>query len=99
MNEFRAAIELRPLDSVSLPLGTGAGCGLRRAVWLFGGHSCLLGGAGHGSLSLELLVEFVGVEGVLVCLPTEFVSGEMVSFAVGDGGGGVGVSGQVVEFS
>jgi hypothetical protein len=46
----------------------------------------------------EFFFEFVGVQGVFVGLFAEFVGGEMVSFAVGRGGGGVGVGSQVVEF-
>jgi hypothetical protein len=80
------------------PLGVTAKRALKVGRHYFRGHSCLLGGARHGSLSLKFLVEFVGVDGVLVRLPAEFVGSEMVSFAVGNGGGGVGVGGQVVEF-
>jgi hypothetical protein len=40
----------------------------------------------------------MGVHGMLVRLFGEFVSGQMISFAVGYGGGGVGVSCEVVEF-
>jgi hypothetical protein len=40
----------------------------------------------------------VGVCGVLVGLPAELVPGQMVSLAVGDSGGGVGVGGQGMKF-
>ena len=45
----------------------------------------------------ELFGEFVGVHGVLVRLLTQLVSGQMISFAMGGGSGGMGVSCQVVK--
>jgi hypothetical protein len=41
--------------------------------------------------------ELVNVPGMLLCLFGEFVSGQMVPFAVGDGRSGVGMGGKVVE--
>lgn len=35
---------------------------------------------------------------MLVSLPAQFMGGQMVSFAMGDGCGGVGMSGEVVQF-
>jgi hypothetical protein len=46
----------------------------------------------------ERFVVLMGIHGVLVCLFTEFMRGQMVSFAVGSGCSGVGVGGEVVEF-
>jgi hypothetical protein len=39
----------------------------------------------------------MGVHGVLVCLLAKFVGGEMISFAVGGSGGGVGVCRKIVK--
>ena len=46
----------------------------------------------------EFFGELAGVHGVLARLFAEFVSGSMISFAVGDRGRSVGVGGKVVEF-
>jgi len=46
----------------------------------------------------QLFGELVGIHGVLVRLFAEFVSAQMVSFAMGDSGGGVGVGRKVVQF-
>jgi hypothetical protein len=54
--------------------------------------------AGPNCLFDELFGIFVGVRGVLVRLSGQFVSREMISFAVSDGGGSMGVSRKVVEF-
>src|ERR1017187_9782841 len=58
------------------------------ALWFFG-----LGGNRH-----ELFGVFVRVHGVLVCLFAQLVSGQMISLAMGGGGGSMGVSCQVVKF-
>ncbi len=46
----------------------------------------------------EFFRSLVGIHRVLVRLFGEFVSGQMIPFVVGNGRGGVGVGGQVVEF-
>jgi hypothetical protein len=46
----------------------------------------------------ELFGEFVRVHRVLVRLLAEFVSAQMIPFAVGDGSRGVGVGRKVMEF-
>ncbi len=40
----------------------------------------------------------MGVHGVLVRLLAQFMGGEMVSLAVGGGGGLMGMGGQVMQF-
>jgi hypothetical protein len=46
----------------------------------------------------ELFGIFLRVRGVLVGLSGQFMSGEMISFAVSGGGGNVGVGRKVVKF-
>jgi hypothetical protein len=48
---------------------------------------------------MQLFNVLLRVDGMLVRLPGEFVSGEMVSLAVGGCGGGMGVGCKVVKFS
>jgi hypothetical protein len=54
--------------------------------------------AGPWSLRAQLFGELVGVQGVLVRLFAEFVSGEMISLAVSGRGCSVGVGRKVMEF-
>ena len=56
-----------------------------------------LGFAGFCGLRGEFFRELVGVHGVLERLLAEFVSAEVVSFAVSDGGCVVGVGRKVME--
>lgn len=46
----------------------------------------------------KLFGELEGVHGVFVGLLAEFVSGQVISLAVSDGSGGVGVGRKVMEF-
>jgi hypothetical protein len=69
-------------------LAQSAGDGAIPSLLAFVG-GCLLGG--------EFGRELVDVQGVLMRLLGEFVSGSMICLAVRHGGGGVGVGGQVVE--
>ena len=48
-------------------------------------------------LAGELLRQFVCIRRVFVSLFAEFVSGEMISLVVGDGGGVVCVGGKIVK--
>jgi hypothetical protein len=57
-----------------------------------------LGFAGLSAIPGKLFGELQGVHGVCVSLPAEFVSGQMISLAVSNGRGGVGVGRKVVEF-
>jgi hypothetical protein len=54
--------------------------------------------AGPNCLFDELFGIFVGVRGVLVRLSGQFVSGEMISFAVSGGGGSMSVGRKIVKF-
>jgi len=56
----------------------------------FAGRCCGL----HG----QFFAELAGVGGVFMCLFAEFVSGEMISFFMGNCGGGMGVRRQIVDF-
>jgi hypothetical protein len=67
----------------------GGGCAGASASLDFVGPYCLSG---------ELFGIFLRVRGVLVCLSGQFMSGEMISFAVSGGGGHVGVGRKVVKF-
>jgi hypothetical protein len=53
---------------------------------------------GYYFLGRQLFDELADVHGVLVRLPGEFVSAEMISFTVRDSGGGMGMGREVVEF-
>jgi hypothetical protein len=57
-----------------------------------------LGFAGPSGLPGKLFGEFQGVDGVFVGLFAEFVSSQMISLAVSNGSGGVGVGRKVMEF-
>jgi hypothetical protein len=59
---------------------------------LLGGFQC------SGFAVVELGGGFVGFAGVFGGLLGELMGGEVIAFAVGGCGGGVGVGGQVVEF-
>jgi hypothetical protein len=62
-------------------------------------NSLRLGFAGLSGFPGEFFGELEGVSGVFVRLLAEFVSGQMISFAVGYGSGVVGVGCQVVQLS
>jgi hypothetical protein len=51
-----------------------------------------------GTLGRELFAQLEGIPRVLMSLPGQFMSSEMISFAVGGCSGGVAVGGEVMEF-
>jgi hypothetical protein len=51
-----------------------------------------------GTLCREPFAQLEGIHRVFVSLPGQFMSGQMISFSVGGCGGGVAVSGEIVEF-
>jgi hypothetical protein len=54
--------------------------------------------AGPNCLFNELFGIFLGVRGVLVRLSGRFMSGEMISFAMGGGGGSMSVGRKIMKF-
>jgi hypothetical protein len=54
--------------------------------------------AGLSGIPGKLFGELQGVHGVCVSLSAEFVSGQMISLAVSNGRGGVGVGRKIMEF-
>jgi hypothetical protein len=59
-------------------------------------RDCPLGSGGFRGIFRKILDELMGVDGVLVRLSGKFVRGEMVSFPMGCGSGGVSMRCKVV---
>jgi hypothetical protein len=51
-----------------------------------------------GTLCREPFAQLEGIHRMFVSLPGQFMSRQMISFSVGDCGGGVAVSGEIMEF-